>query len=196
MLHENNKQSNILDGLNDRQKEAITTIDGPILIIAGAGSGKTKALTHRIAYLINQNIEPTNILAVTFTNKAASEMKERVKNILKETGLSVFPTISTFHSFCAKILRHEIHLLGYTNNFIIFDSNDQLSLMKKIIKNLNVNSDKFKPKTMLNAISDAKNELIDHETYEKNNEGFFEETMVKFYNEYQRELKKKQRGRL
>ncbi|MEK7627250.1 MAG: UvrD-helicase domain-containing protein [Patescibacteria group bacterium] len=190
MLHENNKQSNILDGLNDRQKEAITTIDGPILIIAGAGSGKTKALTHRIAYLINQNIEPTNILAVTFTNKAASEMKERVKNILKETGLSVFPTISTFHSFCAKILRHEIHLLGYTNNFIIFDSNDQLSLMKKIIKNLNVNSDKFKPKTMLNAISDAKNELIDHETYEKNNEGFFEETMVKFYNEYQRELKK------
>lgn len=190
MTRENNRQFNILNDLNDKQKEAVTTINGPILIIAGAGSGKTKALTHRIAYLINQAVEPTNILAVTFTNKAADEMKERVKNLLRGQILSNFPTISTFHSFCAKILRREIHLLGYNNNFVIFDPNDQLALMKKIIKNSGINPDKFKPKTLLNAIADAKNELIDRETYEKSNEGFFEEITAKFYNEYQKELKK------
>ena len=180
----------ILSGLNTKQKEAVTTINGPVLIIAGAGSGKTTALTHRIAYLIDQNIEPANILAVTFTNKAADEMKERVKNLFKEKSLKNFPTISTFHSFCAKILRREIQLLGYNNNFVIFDANDQLSLMKKVIKNSGANAERFKPKTLLNAIADAKNELIDHETYEKSNEGFFEETTAKFYNEYQKELKK------
>ncbi|OWK27187.1 MAG: hypothetical protein US76_00860 [Parcubacteria group bacterium GW2011_GWA2_38_13b] len=198
----------ILNGLNTKQREAVTTVNGPILIIAGAGSGKTKALTHRIAYLINKGIDPTNILAVTFTNKAAGEMKERVLRLIQNiipvpgvtdtkkptrttrTGKYSLPTISTFHSFCAKILRREIHFLGYDNNFVIFDPNDQLSLAKKIIKNLGINSDKFKPATFLNAISDAKNELIDHRAYEETNESFQKETIAKFYNEYQKELKK------
>lgn len=188
MTKNNNDQFSILKDLNDRQKEAVTAIDGPVLIIAGAGSGKTKALTHRIAYLINRGIKPANILAVTFTNKAADEMKKRVKDLMQKENSNAFPAIGTFHSFCAKILRHEIHLLGYDNNFVIFDSDDQLSLMKKIIKKTGSNPDKFKPKAFLNAISDAKNELIDNETY--NNEGLFGETVAKFYNEYQKELKK------
>lgn len=186
---EQNNKNNILSGLNDRQKEAVTAVNGPVLIIAGAGSGKTKALTHRIAYLINENIDPGNILAVTFTNKAAGEMKERVARLMN-AGERRFPAISTFHSFCAGILRKEIRHLGYSGDFVIFDAGDQLSVIKKTAENLGINTERFKPKSFINAISTAKNELTDNETYKETKNGFFEEITAKVYEAYQNELKK------
>jgi DNA helicase-2/ATP-dependent DNA helicase PcrA len=128
---------NLLESLNSSQKEAVTTTEGPVLVIAGAGSGKTKTLTHRVVYLIQEkNIAPQNILAVTFTNKASMEMKERITKLLKESsgGLSGFPHIGTFHNICAKILRKEIDRLGYEKTFNIFDDQDQLALVKRIFK--------------------------------------------------------------
>ncbi|OGD30220.1 hypothetical protein A2833_01805 [Candidatus Azambacteria bacterium RIFCSPHIGHO2_01_FULL_44_55] len=180
----------ILKALNDKQREAVETKDGPVLILAGAGSGKTRALTHRIAYLIASGVSPDSILAVTFTNKAAEEMKKRVAKLLDSRFIihnsGLF--IGTFHSFGLKILRNEIHHLGYKKNFAIYDEDDSLSLAKEILKDMNLSPDQFKPASMLNKISDAKNELIGPEEFEIAS-NFYQKQIKQFYDNYQNKLK-------
>ena len=180
---------NILSGLNKRQKEAVETTEGPLLIMAGAGSGKTRVLTHRIAYLIHEKqVNPWNILAITFTNKAANEMKERVSQLITDGGEDVW--VSTFHSMCVRILRREIDQIGYSSNFTIAGASEQQTLMKKVLKKLNLDTKKFPPRAMLSAISNAKNELIDEKEYEKNAGGFWQRTVAQCYKEYQKELRR------
>src|SRR3989338_4075064 len=150
---------NILSGLNEKQIEAVTTIDGQLLIIAGAGSGKTRVLCHRVAHLIERGVSPENILAVTFTNKAAGEMKERITNLLKtESYRPKNVSVGTFHSLCVRILRQEIDKLGhfgqkYGKNFVIYGEDDQESLVKKILQNLSLDTKQFSPRSVLSAIS-------------------------------------------
>ena len=149
----------IYDTLNDKQKEAVLHTEGPLLILAGAGSGKTRVLTHRIAYLIDQcGVNPWNILAITFTNKAAGEMRERVDNLVGFGAESIW--VSTFHSMCVRILRRHIALLGYDTNFTIYDTDDQKTLMKDVCKLLQIDTKIYKERNLLSAISSAKNELI------------------------------------
>ncbi|HDZ85628.1 MAG TPA: ATP-dependent DNA helicase PcrA, partial [Candidatus Moranbacteria bacterium] len=186
--------SNILTSLNPNQQEAVKSIGGPVLIIAGAGSGKTRTLTHRVAYLIkDKNINPQNVLAVTFTNKAAGEMKERIVDLLGirrdqiKLKKSELPITGTFHSICVRILRREIDKLGYKKSFNIFDTDDQLSLMKKVFKQMEINTDQFSPRSFLESVGKAKNELIDSERFEKEVGGYFEETVAKVYKRYQQE---------
>jgi len=179
---------NIIQNLNPAQKEAVETTEGAVLIIAGAGSGKTKALTHRVAYLIRERgVAPRNILAVTFTNKAAQEMKERILHLLDDNK-DRLPLIGTFHSICVRILRQEIEKVGYTKKFNIFDTQDQEVLMKKVMKELEINTDQFKPKAMLGAISKAKNELLSADGFQKQIGGYYEEIISKVYTFYQRRL--------
>jgi len=178
----------ILKNLNPRQKEAVTTTNGPLLILAGPGSGKTRVLTHRLAYLIKNGVLPQNILAVTFTNKAADEMKTRVMKLVEKTKAS--PFIGTFHSFCLRIMRIEIEKLGYKKNFVIYDDDDQLSIVKKVIQNLQINKDQFPPKKITTTISALKSEFIDYKTYTENAQEYFEKTMATIYAAYQKELKK------
>ncbi|MBW6441066.1 UvrD-helicase domain-containing protein [Patescibacteria group bacterium] len=201
---------NILENLNPQQKDAVLTTDGPVLVIAGPGSGKTRVLTHRIVHIIaEKKANPENILAVTFTNKAANEMKKRVTDLIDkmsaidesqgsqnrnynayETSFPKnFPTICTFHSLCVKILREESELIGYKKDFVIFDTDDQKSLSKKIMKRLQINDEQFNPKAVLAEISKAKNELVTPQKYEVIADGFFQETVSKIYHEYQKELK-------
>ena len=185
----------ILKALNEKQREAVTITDGPLLIIAGAGSGKTRTLTHKVAYLIREKkVHPNNILAVTFTNKAAGEMRERIAKLLRVTGKELskyeLPNVGTFHSISAKLLRKEINRLGYENSFNIIDDHDQLSLMKKIFTSLEINKDQFNPRSFLEAIGKAKNSLIDYEQFELGIGGYFEEIVSKVYTKYQKELKK------
>ena len=179
---------NLIDSLNDRQKEAVVNTDGPMLILAGAGSGKTKVLTTKVAYLIEEkNIDPNNILAITFTNKAAKEMKER---IFKLEGNSVFYIqISTFHSFGLKILKENCELLGYEKNFTILDSDDSLSIIKKIMKELNIDANKYNPKSIKNVISNNKNEIIDPEKYSLYVNTDFDEIALEVYRKYEKSLK-------
>ena len=175
----------IFDGLNNEQIEAVRAIDGPVLILAGAGSGKTKTLTHRIAHLLSQGVNPENILAVTFTNKAAEEMKIRVKRLL---GLNPpDPFIGTFHSLGVKILREDIECLGYDKNFVIYDEDDSLSLAKDIMKDMNLPSDRFKPGSFLNLISKVKSELGNAESLGGGD--FYKKQLAGFYNIYNRRLK-------
>lgn len=183
---------NLLETLNPSQKEAVINTDGPVLVIAGAGSGKTKTLTHRVVYLIQEKkINPGNILAVTFTNKASMEMKERIIKLLKESNrdYSNFPHIGTFHNICARILRKEIDNLGYKKTFNIFDDQDQLALVKRIFKDLEINPNQFNPRSILGVISKAKNELRDAEMFELSANGYYEEIVAKVYKKYQKELK-------
>ncbi|OGZ33558.1 MAG: hypothetical protein A2Y98_01325 [Candidatus Portnoybacteria bacterium RBG_19FT_COMBO_36_7] len=187
----------ITDQLNEKQKEAVTTIDGPLLIVAGPGSGKTKVLTHRIAYLIQQRVAPQNILAVTFTNKAASEMKERVQKLLahnkfaKPSTPAHLPTLGTFHSVCARLLRNEATSLGYKKDFVIFDDKDSLAMIKKVMAELEISADQFKPETIANMISQAKSELIDQKLYQENSaEAYYQQIVARVYNGYQASLKK------
>ena len=227
---------NILENLNERQQKAVTATDGPVLIIAGPGSGKTKVLTHRIAYIIGKKkTNPTNILAVTFTNKAAQEMKSRVGVLLKETvyandsnfyeksaddfqippapfateippapfakggenphsslcerGSFQFPIIGTFHNICVRILRQEAEAVGYKKSFVIYDGDDQISMIKKIMKELQINSEQFNPRSVLSHISNAKNELKDAESFNNIADGYFQEQVSIVYSAYQKKLK-------
>ncbi len=180
----------MLANLNQKQKEAVATIRGPVLVIAGPGSGKTLCLTRRTAYLIQNEIHPENILAVTFTNKAAQEMGNRVKKILGNSFTRPLPTIGTFHSVCLKILRKEIDKLGYSKNFIIYDESDQLALIKNVIKDLNINPDQFKPAAIKETISRLKDELIGERRYQEEAQEYFPKTAAKIYSAYQKELRK------
>lgn len=182
----------ILQKLNPTQREAVETTEGAVLIIAGAGSGKTRALTHRIAYLIKvKNISPRNILAVTFTNKAAGEMKERVIELLDGDKNRV-PLMGTFHSICVRILRKEIEKIGYKKSFNIFDAQDQLSVMKKVMKEMEIDTNQFKPQAMLGAISKAKNELIGVESFIAGAGSYWEDAVSKIYEAYQKKLKEQE----
>ena len=188
---------NILSGLNEKQIEAVTTIDGQLLIIAGAGSGKTRVLCHRVAHLIEHGVSPENILAVTFTNKAAGEMKERITNLLKtESYRPKNVSVGTFHSLCVRILRQEIDKLGhfgqkYGKNFVIYGEDDQESLVKKILQNLSLDTKQFSPRSVLSAISAAKNEFIEPEAYESGAKTFFQKTVAKIYAAYQKALEER-----
>ena len=179
----------LLAGLNDKQKEAVLHFEGPLLILAGAGSGKTRVLTHRIAYLIEEHqVPPYHILALTFTNKAANEMRERVNNSIEYGAGSIW--VSTFHSTCVRILRRFIDHLGYDNAFTIYDSDDQKSLMKDICKQLNIDTKKYKERTFLNAISSAKDELKTPEQYaDEVAKEYNKKIFGRVYKEYQKRLK-------
>ncbi len=178
----------LLVGLNQPQKEAVQAFEGPFLVSAGAGSGKTTALTRRIAYLIRErDISPHNILAVTFTNKAASEMRVRVGYLI-DTQYSN-PLIGTFHSVCVRILREDIHYLGYETNFTILDSHDQLVLVKKILKELGLPKQQFAPRSVLEGISRAKNSLLSPDLFSSQASSHYEEQLSHVYDIYQRTLR-------
>jgi DNA helicase-2/ATP-dependent DNA helicase PcrA len=186
----------IFKGLNEQQIRAVSIIDGPVLVISGPGSGKTKCLTHRIANLIANNIRPENILAVTFTNKAAGEVKERVAHILNQkyppSSFSLItpgmPMIGTFHSICLRILRREIQRLGYGSNFVVFDSDEQSSLIKRIMAGLEIDTKKFPPKAIASKISDLKTDLIEAENYLPSD--FYMKLVSRVFKIYQSEMKR------
>jgi len=180
----------LLTNLNDKQQEAVLTTEGPVLILAGAGSGKTTALTHRIAYLVTEKkVSPQSIMAVTFTNKAADEMRERVEGLV---GQSLSPTLGTFHSICAKILRIDGRYLGFEPHFTIYDYADQQSLVKDVMEDLAIDSKQFAPKAVLAHISGAKNELLGPKEYEDRVSDFFQGVVAKIYPKYQEALEKSQ----
>lgn len=180
-------KAELLNGMNPRQKEAVLHTDGPLLLMAGAGSGKTRVLTHHIAYLIEEKeVNPWNILAITFTNKAAKEMKERVNAILASGGEDVW--VSTFHSMCVRILRRDVDFIGYNRNFTIIDSSEQLTLMKRILKELNIDPKKYDPRSILGTISQAKNSLQTPQDFAKMQGSYYEEIAAKCYAAYQKEL--------
>jgi len=182
----------ILGNLNSRQQEAVKVKEAFILVIAGAGSGKTKVLTRRIAYLIFQkNINPSNILAVTFTNKAAQEMKDRIEFICKDISnrnMMKGLWMGTFHSICARILRQEIDILGYDKNFVIYDKGDQLSMIRRCLKALDLDSKKYSPNIISSIIDKAKNNLEDVEIFEYNALNYYKKIVARVYKQYQEEL--------
>lgn len=178
----------IFDTLNDRQCEAVKHTEGPLLITAGAGSGKTKVLTCRIAHFLELGVAPYRILAITFTNKAAKEMKERVTNLVGAQADSIW--LSTFHSFCAKLLRFEVDgFHGYTRNFTIYDSSDQLVLVKDCLKKLNLDDKQFTPRSVLGTISSAKNVLMDAKAFAAKASDFYEQKVADVYALYQEKLR-------
>ena len=179
----------ILKGLNDKQYEAVVNTDGPVLVIAGAGSGKTKVLTHKIAYLMQEkNILPWNILAITFTNKAANEMKERIAGLVGESAKDIW--MGTFHSICVRILRKHIDQIGYDSSFIIFDTSDQKSLIKKCLKELKIDDKQYSEKVVQAEISNAKNEMLEPDMYAFKVHGDFRrEKIATVYELYQKRLK-------
>lgn len=179
----------IYDTLNKEQKEAVFYTEGPLLILAGAGSGKTRVLTHRVAYLIEEKkVNPWNILAITFTNKAAAEMRERVDNIVGFGSESIW--VSTFHSTCVRILRRHIDQLGYNTNFTIYDTDDQKTLMRDICKKLQIDTKMLKERTILGSISSAKNEMITAAEYEMNVGGdFMKKKIALAYKEYEMQMR-------
>ncbi len=181
------KMNPLLTSMNDRQAEAVQTTEGPLLIMAGAGSGKTRVLTHRIAYLIDEKlVNPWNILAITFTNKAAREMKERAFSLNPATEDCL---IATFHSMCVRILRREADHIGYNRNFTIVDPGEQRTLMKRILKTLNLDPKKWNERTILGTISNAKNDLIDEIAYAAQAGDMYTEIVAKCYEMYQKELR-------
>ena len=183
------RKMSIYDTLNDKQREAVLQTEGPVLILAGAGSGKTRVLTHRIAYLIEEKkVNPWNILAITFTNKAAGEMRERVDRLVGFGSDSIW--VSTFHSTCVRILRRHIDRLGYSTNFAIYDGDDQKTLMKDVCRRLDVDTKVYKERALLAAISSAKDELITPEQYALDAGGdYSRQKIAAVYREYQRQLK-------
>lgn len=179
----------MLEGLNDRQKEAVLYNEGPLLIIAGAGAGKTKTLTTKIAYLIEEGLAyPYNVLAITFTNKAAKEMKDRLYGIIGDLAQKV--QVSTFHSFGLKLLRENYAKLGYEANFVIMDSDDSLTVVKKIVKDLGYDPKIYNPRAIRNKISSCKNEMMTPEMYERYAVSDYEKVMHKVYEKYEEKLKK------
>ena len=179
----------LIEGLNDKQKEAVLNTDGPCLVIAGAGSGKTKVLTHKIAYLMaEKNIKPWNILAITFTNKAANEMKQRVENLVGEAAKDMW--IGTFHSICVRILRKTIDRIGFDSSFLIFDTSDQKTLIKECMKTLKIDDKMFTDKSVLSEISNGKNEMLEPKAYKVKYAGDFRrEKIGEIYELYQKRLK-------
>lgn len=179
----------LLEGLNDRQKEAVISTEGPCLVIAGAGSGKTKVLTHKIAYLISEKyVKPWNIIAITFTNKAANEMKERIKNIIGDAANDLW--MGTFHSICVKILRKYIDRIGFDHSFLIFDTSDQKTLIKECLKDLKVDDKLFNDRAVLSEISNGKNDMLEAQAYRTKYSGDFRrETIANIYELYQQRLK-------
>lgn len=187
----NRQVEQMLSGLNEQQRQAVKHTEGPLLIMAGAGSGKTRVLTNRIAYLIREKgVAPWNIVAITFTNKAAREMKERVASLIGPEANDIL--MSTFHSMCVRILRRDIDRIGYSRNFTILDPTDQLSVVKQILKQQNLDPKKFEPRTILGMIGSAKNELVTAKEYEKHAKGPYEEVASKVYLEYTSQLKRNQ----
>ena len=193
--------SDLFKNLNEKQLEAVTHFTGPLLVIAGAGSGKTRALTHRIAYLIQEKgVSPWNILAVTFTNKAANEMKNRIVKLLRkdkshlirppEMNDPSIPTVGTFHSVCVRILRKHLHLLDYENSFAIYDDTDQQIVVKKIMEEMMIDPKKINPKAVLSHISNAKSQLILPDQYAQYAHDYFSEKVAEIYPKYQVALKK------
>lgn len=180
---------NLLNGLNSEQKKAVLHVDGPLLILAGAGSGKTRVLTNRIAYLIKEiGVHPASILAITFTNKAAKEMRERIDRLVDNVSDSIW--VSTFHSMCVRILRRDIEKIDYDRSFVIFDYTDQQTVVKDCLKELNINEKNFPPRSMLEMIGRAKDELIEPATYEKMYAADYRMSKVaKIYELYQKKLK-------
>ncbi|MDP3974306.1 MAG: UvrD-helicase domain-containing protein [Candidatus Daviesbacteria bacterium] len=184
--------STLLSDLNSDQQQAVKQTEGPVLILAGAGSGKTKVLTYRVAYLISEKkIPPENILTLTFTNKAAGEMMDRIRRLITQySSLSTQPVMGTFHSFCAKILRREGKVLGLPPGFAIYDESDALDAIKEAMGNINIPIQKTSPSAVRNTISGAKNELISSLEYPKYARGFFQEQVAKIYLEYQKILER------
>ena len=181
--------SDLLTGLNDRQKEAVEYMEGPLLILAGAGSGKTRVLTYKIAYLLEQDIvKPWQILAITFTNKAAKEMKERVEGLVGQVAQDMW--LGTFHSVCVRILKREIELLGYTREFNIFDEIDKEKVLKEVSKKLNIDEKMYPIGLLKSEISKAKEVMKDEKMYQKEAMGDFrKEEIAKVYNLYQDTLR-------
>ena len=179
----------LIEGLNDKQKEAVLNTEGPCLVIAGAGSGKTKVLTHKIAYLMSEKkVLPWNILAITFTNKAANEMKERIENLVGDAVKDMW--IGTFHSICVRILRKFIDRIGFESSFIIFDTSDQKTLMKECLKTLNIDDKTFSDRSVLSEISNAKNEMLEPKAYAVKYDGDFRKSKIaEIYSLYQKRLK-------
>lgn len=175
----------LLQDVTDRQREAITHLEGPLLVVAGAGSGKTRVITRRIGYLMSQGVKPYNILAITFTNKAANEMDERLKQFTSHKGLWV----STFHKMCSRILRSNIDRLGYSRDFSIYDTTDQLNRVKSIMAELQMDTTQWKPRTIVSSLSNAKNKLIDPETFASTTSGYYNNQVAKIYKKYQTLLK-------
>ena len=181
--------SDLIKGMNPRQKEAVMHTQGPLLVMAGAGSGKTRVLTHRMAYILAEEaVQPWNILAITFTNKAANEMKERVAALVGEQAQDMW--VSTFHSMCVRILRRYCENIGLAKSFTIIDSGDQLSAMKRIMQKLDIDTDRFEPRGVLASISNAKNNFEDAETFAKNHLDYVSQIYAKCYKEYQAEMRK------
>src|ERR671925_1178148 len=177
----------LLEGLNEPQREAVLHGEGPLLILAGAGSGKTRVLTHRIAHLVGTGqARPGEILAITFTNKAAQEMRERVETLVGNRARAMW--VMTFHSACARMLRSEAERLGYTRGFTIYDEQDSLRLVKQCIDELDVDPKRFAPRGIRRQISDAKNQLLDAEAYRLKVSSFFEQTAADVYELYEQRL--------
>lgn len=177
----------LLQHLNSSQRDAVQAADGPVMVIAGAGSGKTRVLTFRIAHLLQLGVQPANILALTFTNKAANEMKERINGLLN-VGRAI-PWMGTFHSVFARILRQDAHSLGYDRSYSIYDTDDSVSLVRTIMNDLNISQQQFHPKAMLNMISSAKNTLLPPDQLKKQSRSLFQEKSALVYAEYQKRLK-------
>ncbi|WP_125714736.1 DNA helicase PcrA [Companilactobacillus kedongensis] len=181
----------MLKGLNTEQKEAVKTTEGPLLIMAGAGSGKTRVLTHRVAYLIEEkNVMPWHVLAITFTNKAAKEMKERIGKLLDEAANDVW--VSTFHSLCVRILRRDIDKMGKSRSFTISDPSEQRTLMKQILNRMNLDPKRYDPRAILATISNAKNDLVTPEVYAQNAKSPFEQIVANCYDAYTKEMERNQ----
>lgn len=193
--------TDLLKDLDPAQQKAVLATEGPVLILAGAGSGKTRVLTYKVAYLISKGVRPENILAVTFTNKAANEMKERVLTLIAKHSSTIVkkndrlltmhdsPYVGTFHAFCAKLLRMDGKFIGIPSGYLIYDGDDSLSLVKRIMKEVDISSKNFKPSSIMAAISNAKNELIEPTDYAQFARGYFAQTVSKVYDIYQSTLK-------
>src|ERR1700744_607999 len=178
-----------LDGLTGPQREAATHTDGPLLVLAGAGSGKTRTITRRIAYMVACGIPAWNILAITFTNKAAGEMRDRVQSLLKDAGrMGRGVTVATFHALCARLLREYADKANLPKTFSIFDSSDQSKAVKQAIKDVNLSADNFQPAAVLHTISNAKNKLQTPQGYGQASGGFFEKNVARIYTRYEQIL--------